>query len=226
MDRVGAGVAADAAAHRGLQAQHPEHVGAVGVQRQLAAVAIRALAPVLAADVHHVADAVAERALRDRAPEVGAQPPEDGAEVVGGVAVERERPQDGEAAPVEDLVAPGREVGRDGREREVVAPDVLEGAARAAVDRERRVERGEVPLAERDRVRSIRVGEVARVPGGRADDRLVCRRHGHITASPVSRSDVGVEAVDGVDGFLDEEVDEVGGGSGRARAPAWPLQAE
>jgi hypothetical protein len=82
VDGVGAGVATDAAAHGLGQAEHADDVAAVGVQGELAAAPIGALAPILAPHVGDVPEPIAHRALRHGASEMGTQAPEDLGQIV------------------------------------------------------------------------------------------------------------------------------------------------
>src|SRR5205814_5933298 len=118
VDRVRAGVAAQSTLGGLPDAQHPDDVRAIGVQCQLAAVPVRALAAILTADVEDVAEPIAHGALRDRAAEMRAEAEEEHAELVRRVALARKLSQDDEAAAAKNLVAPGSDVGRDRRKRE------------------------------------------------------------------------------------------------------------
>src|SRR5207244_9423075 len=112
-----------------------------------------ALAAVLAADVDDVAEPVAHGALRDRAPEVGAEAEEEHAEIVRRVAVARELAQHDESPAVKDFIPPGGDVAGDGLEGEILRGEVFRGAAGVTVAGEGPVERGQVGAGERERIR-------------------------------------------------------------------------
>src|SRR5215470_12824867 len=124
MDGVGAGDQALAARYRHLQAEHgddadlPARVGVRGLEAaRLIAAPLAALDQNIA-DVADIAQAVAERTLRQLAAEMRAESAEDEAELVVGVAVPVETAEDEESAAGRDLLAhPLKLVGHRG-ERE------------------------------------------------------------------------------------------------------------
>jgi hypothetical protein len=75
------------------------------VRRQLLLVAVGARQRVLAAEILDVAKPVAKHALRQPAPEMGADPPKDHADLVFRVILDRQAADDDKAAPVLDLPA-------------------------------------------------------------------------------------------------------------------------
>jgi hypothetical protein len=74
------------------------------VWRELLLVAVGARQRVLAAEVLDVAQSVAEDALRQPAPEMRADPPEDHADLVLRVVLDRQAANHHEAVPIPDLV--------------------------------------------------------------------------------------------------------------------------
>src|SRR5438046_8603619 len=72
--------------------------------RQLLLVAVGARQRVLAAEILHVTEPIAEDALRQPVPEMRADPPEDYAELVFRVVFDRKPAKHHEAAPVRNLV--------------------------------------------------------------------------------------------------------------------------
>src|SRR5215469_2160901 len=124
MDGVGAGDQALAARYRHLQAEHgddadlPARVGVRGLEAaRLIAAPLAALDQNIA-DVADIAQAVAERTLRQLAAEMGAETAEDEAELVVAIAAPVETAEHEESAAGRDLLAhPLKLVGhRDERE--------------------------------------------------------------------------------------------------------------
>ena len=168
-----AGVAGLAAGLRAAQAEHADGVAAVGVHPQLPRIAIGTVAHVVAADVDHVSQQIAERALRHRPAEVGAETEPRQLRLLLAPPVHRELPQQQEPAAVGDLVAPRPDVLGDGVEREVVAADVFEGGQAAlAQPGDRRLECSEVTVVEVEG-EGVLAADVGRGPGGRMVERPV-----------------------------------------------------
>jgi hypothetical protein len=89
MDREGAGEPRYAAQLRVTQTRQPDQVAGVSVWRKLLLVAASARQRVLAAEVLDVAEPVAKDALRQPAPEMRADPPEDHADLVFRIILDR-----------------------------------------------------------------------------------------------------------------------------------------
>ena len=139
---------------------------------QLARVAVGTVAHVVAADVDHVSQQVAERALRHRAAEVGAEAEPRELRILLAPAPDREAAQQQEPAAVADFVTPRPDVVGNGFEREVVAADVLEGGQSAlAQPRHRRFECRDMTVGEIDG-EVVLAAEVGRGPGGGVVERL------------------------------------------------------
>jgi hypothetical protein len=81
----------------------PDEIAGIGVRRQLLLVAVGARQRVLAAEIFDVAEPVAEDALRQPAPEICADPPEDHADLVFRVVLDRQAADHHEAASILDL---------------------------------------------------------------------------------------------------------------------------
>src|SRR6202022_5131351 len=103
MDREGAGEPRYAAGLRVTQTRQPNEVAGIGVRRELLLVAVGARQRVLAAEILDVAEPVAEDALRQPAPEMRADPPEDHADLVFRVVLDRQAADHHEAASILDL---------------------------------------------------------------------------------------------------------------------------
>src|SRR5215472_18817989 len=109
MDGVGAGDQAFATRHRHLQAKHgddadlPARVGVRGLEAARLIAAPLAAVGQNIADVADIAQAVAERALRELLAEMGAEPAEDEAEFVVAIAVPVETAEHEEPAAGRDL---------------------------------------------------------------------------------------------------------------------------
>src|SRR5271154_2889847 len=82
MHREGAGNPRHATNLRVAQTGQPDQIARIGMRRQLLLVAVGARQRVLAAEILDVTEPVAEYALRQPAPEMGAEAPEDHAELV------------------------------------------------------------------------------------------------------------------------------------------------
>ena len=130
------------------------------------------MAHVVAADVDHVAQQIAEHALRHRAAEVGAEAEPHQLRILLAPSVHREPAQEKEPTAVGDLVAPRADVLGDGVEREVAAADALEGGQAAlAQPGHRRLECRDVTVVEVEG-EGVLAAEVGRGPGGRMVERL------------------------------------------------------
>src|SRR6266404_1497150 len=124
MDGVGAGDQAFAARHRHLQAEHgddadlPARVGVRSLEAARLITAPLAAVDQNITDVADIAQAVAERALRQLAAEMGAESAEDEAELIVGIAVPVETAEHEEPAAGCDLLPHPRQVVGHRDERE------------------------------------------------------------------------------------------------------------
>jgi hypothetical protein len=126
MDREGAGEPRYAAGLRVTQTRQPNQVAGVGVWRELLFVAVGARQRVLAAEVPDVAEPVAEDALRQPAPEMRADPPEDHADLVLGVVLDGQAANHHKAAPILDVVPDLVDHRPQRRNFEMLSPQIVE----------------------------------------------------------------------------------------------------
>ncbi len=162
VDRDRVGNEARATARPRVQAEQADEVGTVGVEREgdradLVAPTVRIVER--AALVGDVTEQMALRVLRPRTPEVHADAPVDRRRALLAVVVGRQAADEHDPAAVDQLVLNARELGTEGREREVVACDVEHVVAVCLGVLQRMVELGEMRIGELEDV--VRVDVVA-----------------------------------------------------------------
>ena len=158
VDGDGGAEPAEAPGFRPGETEHGDDLREVGVEIQLLPVAIRAGIGIVGTEVHHVAEPIAQHALRDAHAHVGADPPVDDADLVDGESVDGESAQVHEAAAMLNLVEPAGDVPGDLGHLEVAPLDVVEPQSRGPDVLQRALECLHVPGTQVD-------GEV--VPGGK-----------------------------------------------------------
>ena len=152
---------------------------------QLLPVAVGACVGVLVAEVHHVAQAVTEHALRDPDAHVGADAPEDDADLVFGPSPDGKAAQEDEAPPVLDLVEPRSDVSGNLGHIEVAALDVVQSQAFGPNPRQGALEGLDVAGGEVDR-EIVEGVEVAAAPRACVFDRSATDVH-HVEIEPCCR---------------------------------------
>jgi hypothetical protein len=152
------------------RAEEPDEVGRVGVRRQLLLVAVGPRERVLAAEILDMAEPVSEHALRQPVPEMRADPPEDHAEIVFRVRLDRQPADDDKTAPLLDLTADLVDDRAQRRQLEMLAPEIVE-AETGRLDAGHRVLKvAQLARHQLDRVIRRR-GEIGRPPGAGMIDR-------------------------------------------------------
>ena len=164
--------AAQPALERAAQAQQPDHVACVRVVGQVGVGLVPAHVDVAVrpAVVVDVAEEVALRVLVERGAQVAAEAPQDQADVLVAIAIDRQAAEQHDAAAAVDLVEHLPQPRRHRREREVLAVDVGQRAPAGPGHAERAVDLGELGLAPGDDPGLV-AGELGAAPGLRPLDR-------------------------------------------------------
>jgi hypothetical protein len=194
---------AGAAAGAGVEAEQPDQVGAVGVERERHAadlVAPRRAVGVGAPLVGDVAEEVTLGVLRPRIAEVGPDPPVDGGGPHLAVALDRDAANEDHAPAVDQVLVHAGELGAERGEREVLPRDVEHVVGARLGLGQGGVELGEVLVGQ---VEDIAIAQVVVAPlavllqrpqGGGVDGR---RRFGRGHRVPPGVATVGAVTVDG-----------------------------